>query len=432
MATDANGKWIGLGVGDVDDPHTPRNAPNWTAITLLQQKLHDKYTWARAAGIAVTGAYDRTTAVVVEQFCRRVGLPVITDPHGLAVANLATRTRLGSYPPPPPPRHAMLTIRGTGGIIGQDYTSQIAQAASATHYEVPIDYAASMGGIPVAAATDPEAPSGNDAAAQAYQLVVDWLESTTASFSLCAYSLGSKGAVMVLNDLFTPGRPLNKYAERFVCAVMVADPWRPFGHTFYLGPIPDGQGIGAPYYTLTPEAIAALGWRICWLANPTDLYTNSPLGATGQVLADVEEIVLETAISDPLGSIQRAIPYLLRLVEKDGGLNTVFGAGQLGGILTWLSAGTTVLTAGLAGLLLPVFESAFAGLIAGISGNGSNLPPGIAADMQAAILALKFYGSGIRGHVSYHDTPWGSGPQTYLQLGVQHANDYGSRVSVAT
>jgi hypothetical protein len=79
-----------------------------------------------------------------------------------------------------------------------------------------------------------------------------------------------------------------------------------------------------------------------------------------------------------------------------------------------------------------VLESGFQGLIAGISGNGSNLPPGVAADVQAAILALKFYGSGIWPHVHYHDTPWGSGPQTYLQLGIQHANDWGTRTAVLT
>lgn len=444
MANDAGGKWIGLGVGDVDDPNTPRTAPNWDAITLLTGKLHDKYQWARDLGITARSSYDVLTAQVVEQFCGRVQLPVIRDPNGYAVANLAMRTRLGSYPPPPAPTHAALTVRGTGGVVGQDYTSLIAQA-SPVHHEVPMLYDASMGGIPVGAATDPNAPSGDECAQQLYNMLAAWFAANTGSASLFGYSLGTLGIVMFLNDVYTDGHPFAAYRDRIVCVVLIGDPWRPAGHTFYLGPDPGGQGIGSPYRTLSPAAIAALGWRICWLANPTDMYTNSPKGATGQVLADVEQIVLGTAISDPLGTIERAIPYLLRLVEKDGGLNTIFsapapaGGGLLGSvlgglnvgsILTDIAGGSLVLTPGLVGLLLPVLESGFTGLLDGITTNGVELPVGIAADVQAALLALKFYGGGIHGHVSYHDTPWGVGPQTYLELGIQHANDWGSRIPV--
>jgi len=100
MVNDANGRWIGLGVGDVDDPATPRNAPNWNAIALLTGKLHDKYQWARELGVVAQPNYDEVVAGAVEQFCQRTGLPIIRDPSGNAVANLAVRQRLGSYPPP--------------------------------------------------------------------------------------------------------------------------------------------------------------------------------------------------------------------------------------------------------------------------------------------------------------------------------------------
>ena len=100
MVNDANGQWIGLGVGDVDSPATPRNAPNWEAITLLTGKLHDKYQWARDLGVVAQPNYDQVVARAVEQFCQRTGLPIIRDPGGNAVANLALRRRLGSYPPP--------------------------------------------------------------------------------------------------------------------------------------------------------------------------------------------------------------------------------------------------------------------------------------------------------------------------------------------
>lgn len=431
MSTDAQGKWLGLGVGDVDDPNTPRAADNWDAITLLTGKMQRTYQWARDLNIVQQPNYDQGVARAVGEFCTRTGLPVILDPNGQPVANLAMRTRLGSYPPPAPPTHAMFTVRGTGGIIGLDYTSQIAQALPGVYHEHPLNYDASMGGIPVGAATDPSAPSGDECSQQVYDMLTAAVQGSTVTFAVTGYSLGTKGVVMFLNDLFNPAHPLNAHAHRFVCAVLIADPWRPFGHTFYLGPIPGGQGIGSPYFTMTPQAITALGWRCCWLANPADMYTNSPLGATGQVLADIEQIVLATAASDPLGTIKSAIPYLLKLVEKDGGLQTMFGGSALG-LLTGVAGGATALTGSLVGLLLPLLESGFEGLIDGISGNGSNLPPGAAADVQAAILALKFYGSGIAPHLAYHTTRWGSGPQTYLQLGIQHANDFGSQVPVTT
>ncbi len=436
MAVDANGKWIGLGVGDSDDPNTPRSAPNWNAITLLTGKLHDKYQWARDLGVVQQPNYDTTVAAAVAEFCQRSGLPTLTDSTGNAVANLAMRTRLGSYPPPAPPTHALFTVRGTGGIIGQDYTSQIAQALPGVYHEHPIDYLATMGGIPVGVAG--AGPSGDECADQAERMLIDAVEGSNVSFAIAGYSLGTKGVVQFLNRLFDTNDPLNAHAHRLVCVVLIADPWRPFGHTFFLGPIPAGQGILAPFFTMSDAATAALGWRCCWLAAPGDMYTNAPLGATGQVLADVGSIVLETQVADPLATIQRAIPHLLQIVEKDGGFQSVLGGSasngllNIGGLLTGIAGGTTVLTIGLVGLLLPVLESGFQGLIAGISGNGSNLPPGVAADVQAAILALKFYGSGIWPHVHYHDTPWGIGPQTYLQLGIQHANDWGTRTAVLT
>ncbi|WP_205876927.1 peptidoglycan-binding protein [Mycobacterium camsae] len=100
MANDANGQWMGLGVGDVDNPDTPRDAPNWNAIRLLTAKLHDKYQWARDLGVVAQPNYDELVARAVEQFCQRTGLPISRDPNGRVVANLAVRQRLGSYPAP--------------------------------------------------------------------------------------------------------------------------------------------------------------------------------------------------------------------------------------------------------------------------------------------------------------------------------------------
>ncbi|BBU22181.1 hypothetical protein [Mycobacterium xenopi] len=112
MAVDSNGRWIGFGVGDVDDPNLPRSAPNWHAIELLTSKLHDKYAWARARGIVAQPRYDEQVAGAVEEFCNRAGLAVIRDRQGFAVATLAVRTRLGSFPPPAPTLPIMFTVEG--------------------------------------------------------------------------------------------------------------------------------------------------------------------------------------------------------------------------------------------------------------------------------------------------------------------------------
>lgn len=467
MATDKSGRWLGFGVGDVDPVNAKRTDPNWHAVSLINEKLYDRFRSTHPLGQTREKAvYDDITAEAVKLIAGNYSMTVPVDVNGKAVANLAFRTRIGAYPPPPPPTHALFTVRGTGGVIGQDYTSQIAQdpAVRPFFHEHPIDYAAGMGGLPVGVpSSDPSQPSGNECAEQARQMLTDAVLGSTVTFAVTGYSLGTKGVILFLNDLFNPVHPLYAHRDRLVAVVLVADPWRPFGKSFYLGPIASGQGIGTPYFTMSKAAQDALGYRCCWLVNPADLYTNAPLGGTGQVLADCEEMILGMSVSDPLGVMARFVQLALQLVIKDGGLigggatvNQPGGAGAtsggllggllgggsggiLGGLLgggspasliTGVAGGSIGLTAGLVPLMLPLLLGSFEGLIAGIAGNGTNLPTGPAADVQAAILALKFFGSGTAPHISYHDTAWGPGPQTFLQLAIQHAADYGSRVPV--
>lgn len=441
MAHDSNGKYIGFGVGDADDPTLARAAANWEAVSLINEKLHDKYSWARNIGVTTPNAtYNEATADAIGEFCQRVAITPVLDVAGNAVATLAMRARLGSYPPPPPPTHAMLSVRGTGGIIGQDYTSQIPAALPGIYHEVPMDYPATMGGLPVGVAGG--GPSGDDAADVAEQLLTDWVLNNTGTFAVDGYSLGTRGVIQFLNKLFDPTTALYPHRNRLVCVVLVADPWRPFGKSFYLGPVCSGQGIGAPYFTMSAAAQEGLGWRCCWLAQESDMYTNSPLGAVGQILADVEQIILGLSMSDPLGTMSLLVTYLWQIVSKDGGLQSVLGlpagtttnepGGQtttdpLGGLLGGIINGNTLLTIPIAGLLIALVE----GLIAGIGGFGTNVEPGVEADTEAAILALKFFGGGIQGHLTYHVNPWsGNSPQTFLQLGIQHAADWAARVPV--
>jgi len=102
--------------------------------------LAHKFQWVRDMGVTEGDVYDQTTAAAVEEFQKRVGLPAT------GIADFATCGRLGAWPPPPP-RHAGLTFRGTGGIVGLDYTSRVAQEAGLE--EFPDSLPGSMGGISV-------------------------------------------------------------------------------------------------------------------------------------------------------------------------------------------------------------------------------------------------------------------------------------------
>lgn len=112
MVNNAAGTWIGYGVGDTDPPNAVSTDPNYQAVTLLTTKLHDKYAWARSRGVVVSSTYDVAVAGTIEEFCTRTGLPVVRDPDGYAVATLAVRKRLGSYPPPAPILPLFFTVEG--------------------------------------------------------------------------------------------------------------------------------------------------------------------------------------------------------------------------------------------------------------------------------------------------------------------------------
>src|SRR6185503_12129506 len=196
---------------ELTDP--PMHGPE---VAVIREKLAGKFQWARDMGVTEGDVYDETTAAAIAEFQKRVDLPVTR------IANFSTRVRLGAWPPPPPPRHAGLTFRGTGGVVGMDYTSRVAQEAGLD--EIPILYPATMGGLPVGTATDPRAPSGNGAVVEAIQLATNWIESNPQrTFCLVGYSLGAIAASKV-RAMLLPGGPLEQFAPNYVCGVMFANP----------------------------------------------------------------------------------------------------------------------------------------------------------------------------------------------------------------
>jgi peptidoglycan hydrolase-like protein with peptidoglycan-binding domain len=100
-------------------------------VALIREKLAHKFQWARDMSVTEGDVYDQTTAAAVEEFQKRVGLPAT------GIADFATRGWLGAWPPPPP-HHAGLTFRGTGGIVGLDNISRVAQEAGLEEFPISL------------------------------------------------------------------------------------------------------------------------------------------------------------------------------------------------------------------------------------------------------------------------------------------------------
>ncbi|QDH92908.1 lysin B [Mycobacterium phage Necropolis] len=304
------------------------------------------------------------------------------------------------------PRHLAIVFRGTGGVIGQDYVSRVCQGAADLVEERNPEWAASMGGLPPGA---PNSPSMNKAVQVAVASGAAEIRSGR-SFVLGGYSAGAIVASR-LRAMLEPGQPLAEYRENYVCGFAFGNPSRPFGHTYYLGAIPNGRGISD--FQL-PRSCCTWDW--CELVHPDDMYANVPLGDAGDIMTAIYQAVVNVELSDPLGTLRaiiRAIPKVL--AEAGVSVPLLAHAG--------LSAGNPVEMAGVA---LPVLTSTLGGLVGGAVGGQLTGP---AAAVQAAIIALKFAASGTAPHINYH--AWEVWPgQTYLGLAIQHVRDWASRTPV--
>ena len=295
---------------------------------------------------------------------------------------------------PPDNRPVVLTFRGTGGVIGHDYTSRVAQFAG--FREVAVEYPATMGGIPVGAAT--RGPTGGECVEIAVQDAVRSIEGSDWPFILCGYSLGAIAASRV-RAMLEPGGRLAPHKHRYICGVMFGNPARQFGHTYYLGAVPAGYGI-ADWHLPQP----CCTWDWCELADPGDIYTNAPGGEAGDVMRAAYRIVMGTQVADPIVTIRRILPHIIELIQEAGVRPDV----PLDKILTGAGAG-------LLAAVLPVD-------LANLLRAGSTETAGA---VQAAILALRFFADGTRPHIEYeHREVWPG--QTYLGLAVQHVQHWWS------
>lgn len=300
-------------------------------------------------------------------------------------------------------KHLAVVYRGTGGVIGQDLVSRVCQGVGDLVEERNPDFPASMGGLPPGAPNTPSAKKACDIGFESgkREITEALRKQPTRGIVLGGYSLGAVVAAMLREWL------LENHPDNYVCSFSFGDPTRPFGGSYYLGPVLAGQGISSWRYGDVKD------YRHCWLTHPDDMYGNIPLGDTGDIMDNFYDGITSTQLSDPIGTTKALTKMILESLETAGVPLPEILKGLAGGFPALINMGISVLVA-----MLP-------GLIASAGGNINKLT-GPAAAAQAAIIALRFLASGTAPHINYHT--WEVWPgQTYLGLGIQHVRDWCSR-----
>lgn len=303
-------------------------------------------------------------------------------------------------------RHLAVVFRGTGGIIGEDIVSRTCQGAVDLVEERNPVFPATMGGIPVGASNDPNAPSAMRAAEIGLANGIAEVEAALRTnperrVIIGGYSWGAYVAARLREWIH------ETHPENYLCSFSYGDPTRPFGGSGYLVKVPSGQGIGSWHYGDPKD------YRHLWLTTEEDMYGNVPPGAVWEIMEDFYTMVVNTQLSDPLGTVQRIIPALLEALADAGAPSIV---------KSLLNSGDPNLIKGAA---LPLLAGMLPGLLAAVGGNPDKLT-GLGAAVLAAIIAIKFFVAGTAPHIHYHD--WDVKPgQTYLGLGIQHVRDWSTR-----
>lgn len=309
-------------------------------------------------------------------------------------------------------RHLAIVFRGTGGVIGEDYVSRVCQGASDLVEEINPHFPATMGGIPVGTAVDLRAPSMNDAVNTAvwdatgiirHALTVN----PNRRVVIGGYSAGAVAAARVRRWM------ADAYPDNYLCSFSFGDPTRPFGGSYYKGPVLSGEGISSWHYGDIND------YRHCWLTDPGDMYGNVPLGEVGKIMQFCYDLVTAIELGDPLQTARSIIPRIPEVAELLGI--------EIPSVLRYATDG--VIGSGLISIGLPMLLNIITSFV--FNKDPESLT-GAAAAAKAVQIAVQFATANppTAPHIQYeHRQVWPG--QSYLGLAIQHVRDWGSRIPPA-
>lgn len=320
-------------------------------------------------------------------------------------------------------RHAFLTASGTWAPPGVGYCSDvIAGANQDLVYEVPIDYPASFG--------NPD--SYMQSIAIGYTWAKNWLFANPyQTFGLGGYSQGGEVAAMIRMAL-SPGGELAQFMPNYVGGFTFGNPRRPAGHTGGGAPDPGGAGIST---TLMTAADVDANW---WDeangpangASGIDMYTATPNNGAGTIIRTFYTMATSFGFSD-FGAMVTAIAKgIMQLLAQVLGVQVTPGGGILGELEGLLAK--FVVLGQLAGAGVGLLKGD--GLSLGIGSAAPTLESlgvGVMDAIEAAVIALKFLGSGTAPHVTYEST-FATPGVTHIQHAIDHVNSCATAVTART
>jgi PE-PPE domain len=285
-------------------------------------------------------------------------------------------------------RHAIITVNGTWGAGQIQYPSQVVNGLAQyinpdLAYEVVNPYPATFGPV----GGSPSAPSYQQSVQDGYDWMAQWLaDNPLQTFGMIGYSQGAEVTSRVAIDIMGGG--LAQYAQNFIGGITFGNPCRGSGFVAPGVADPGGRGISSINMTELPT----IGGEIVWadyVHSPNngdaglDMYASVPVTQVGTIMTDVYTAATAVQLNDFAAFLEAMVKDLLQLVEDSGVLK-----GILGGL------------AGLLGMGAEALISLLIGLITGPKANAT----GVAADVQAALLGLKFLtapGGSTAPHISY-------------------------------
>lgn len=273
-----DGKWVGLGLGDVDPE-----------VSRVKTFLWRKFSYAKALDDGPV--YTPELAAVVQEAQRRYGL----TPTG--IWDYATKTKAG-YLAYLPARPTLYTVAGTWAYWDAGFPADCARGLLSTYTWQPVGYPASFGFINP---PFPGAPAYCDSVDQGVAETIRLINERPGRFSLCGYSQGAEVVGRICAELVA-GRLAHRRGDLLGVATF-GDPARqPSDRTV-------GDGTGAGISRLVIPDAGTLNRLTA--AVKGDMYATIPDGQVGDQMHAA--YIALTRMGD--GKIDGAAPLLAELLR---------------------------------------------------------------------------------------------------------------------